>query len=95
MTAKVYCRENDGKHDFYVNVDKKEYFVFSQTVRKSVNDFYRNAVDIDRALCHGIGRRDHAIHHTMDKLILYIGYIESEYDIIILKKTKRKANRAA
>lgn len=94
MTS-IYYERTNGMHDFYLSNDGNDYYLFSQTVRRSVDFFYRGGVEIDKALCHGIGKRDLAIHHTMDKLIVYIKYIEVEYDIIVLRETKKKARRAA
>ena len=93
--AKVYCTAKDDTHDFYLNANGCNYYLFSQNKRKSVDSFYRNGVYLEKAINHGIGRSDWAIHHTMDKLMNYIPYIEKEYDIVVLRKTGKKQNRAA
>jgi len=89
--TKIYYKEGRGKHSFYMLNDRKEYYLFTQSKRKGVGAFYRGGVTLDRAINHGIGRRDRAIHQTMDKLIRNIKYIEEENDIVVLKKTGRKA----
>ena len=86
----IYCRSNSNKHDFYLNFEGYTYYLFSQPFRYGVDEFFKNGVKLDKAINHGIGRSDFAIHHTMDKLKAYIKYIETEYEVIILKQTKRK-----
>ena len=86
----VFCRRTEKNHDFYVRTDGNDFYLFSQKRRKSVGEFYEKGVILDKAINHGIGRPDWAIHHTMDKLVPYIRYIESEYKISILKKTKNR-----
>lgn len=91
----IYYERNNGKHDFYLNNGGNDFYLFSQPMKRSVDHFYRGGINLDKALCHGIGKKDHAVHHTMDKLKIYIRYIEMQHDIIILKKTYRKSKRAA
>ena len=86
----IFCRTTEKKHDFYVRTKGKDYYLFSQKRRKSVGEFYEKGVMLDKAINHGIGRTDWAIHHTMDKLIPHIRYIESENKISILRKTKNR-----
>lgn len=69
--------------------------MFDQSFRRGVDDFFRNGVIIDKALNHGIGRWDYAIHQTMDKLKMYIKYIESQNDITVLKNTSKKMRAVA
>ena len=73
--AKVYCTAKDDTHEFYLNANGCDYYLFSQNRRKSVDSFYRHGVYLEKAINHGIGRSDWAIHHTMDKLMNYIPYI--------------------
>lgn len=88
---KIYCKKNNGNLDFYMIYDKKEYYLFSQTYKRGVEDFYKQGVFIDKAIHHGIGKKDCSIHKTMDKLIKYIKYLEKETNVIILKKTQKCA----
>ena len=94
MTS-IYYERTNGMHDFYLSNDGKDYYLFSQAMKRSVDIFYRGRINLDKALCHGIGKRDHAVHHTMDKLKTYIRYIEMQHDIIILNRTYKKSKRAA
>lgn len=93
--AKVYCIAKDKRHDFYLSSDGSEYYLFSQNKWKSVDCFYRDGVHLEKAINHGIGRSDWAIHHTMDKLMTYIPYIEKECGITVLRKTIKKQRKAA
>lgn len=93
--VKIYCTKDKGKHNFYLLHNKEKYYLFSQAPKRSVESFYKNGIHLDKALNHGIGKRDYAIHHTMDKLRIYIRYIETEYDIVILDTTRRKSRRVA
>lgn len=93
--TKIYCKRTAGNHDFYVVVGKNEYYLFSQAFKRSVEKFYGHGVTIDKAINHGIGKRDHAIHHTMDKLKMNIRYLEIYNNIIILKRTMKRNAVAA
>lgn len=87
----IYCQERNGMHEFYMTLDRNEYYLFSQKYRVGVDKFYRKGVQLDKGIKHGIGRTDYAIHQTMDKVKRHIRYIEKEYNLIILDKTKIRA----
>lgn len=93
--VKIYCKKETDRHDFFMATDKEEYYLFSQSVKKSVDSFYKRGVLLDKALNHGIGRKDHAVHHTMDKLRKYIKYVEAQHDIVVLRQTDKKSKCAA
>ena len=88
--TKIYYKESCGKHSFYMKHEGKEYFLHTQPKRKGVGDFYRGGVPLDRAINHGVGRRDRALHLTMDRLTRYIKYAEEAYDIAVLRKSERR-----
>lgn len=92
---KIFCKRSDERHEFYLLAGGTEYYLFDQSFRRGVAEFFRNGVIIAKALNHGIGRRDYAIHQTMDKLKMYIKYIESQNDITVLKKTSKKMRAVA
>lgn len=93
--ATIICRNTShGTHTFYLKVDGEEYFLFSQTYRRGVADYYRRDLPLDRALDHGRSKGNTMVTHTMDKLPAYIRYLEQEYDLAVLEKT-RKARQAA
>ncbi len=87
MTNIIYCRTvAKGIQSFYVTVEGRDYYLFSQNFRKSNKEFYRNGVIVDRALNHSLSRST-SVRKTMTKLVPYIRYIEQEYDLEILRKT--------
>ena len=86
----IICKRRDKMHDFYVVVDRKEYYLFTQKYRAGVDDFYRGGVNLDKGIKHGIGKSDCSIHRTIDKLKRQIRYIETENEIAILDKTIKK-----
>ena len=89
--TKIYCKERKNMHDFYISVDRNDYYLFSQKYKTGVDNYYKGGVQLDKGIRHGIGRTDCAIHRTMDKLKKQIRYIEQEYNLIILNQTKARA----
>ncbi len=95
MKTKIFCRTRKSYNDFYIVFEGREYFLFSQNRRKGVERYYQNGVALELALKHSRGKTDCAIHRTMDKLRLYIRYIESQNEIAVLNKTKERIQKAA
>ncbi|MCR5665185.1 MAG: hypothetical protein K6G01_00010 [Eubacterium sp.] len=90
----IYCKTTaKGTHSFYLVFAGEEYYLFSQDYRKGVFEYYRNGVELNKAMQRSKAHYDTAILKTMDKLPIYIKYIEREYDIVVLEQTKRKAAR--
>ena len=92
-TAIVFCvgaTDHTNNHDFYIRVDGNDYFLFRQPYRKGVNQYFGNGVQLDRALRNNWNKLDRAILRTIDKLPTYIKYIEKEYGLTILERTKRR-----
>lgn len=89
MVTTIYCRTTNENNDFYMVHEGKDYYLFSQNRRKGVEAFYRKAKILDKALHHGNGKRDRAIHRTMDKLRSAIRYIKNENNIIVLERTRK------
>ena len=90
MANKIYCRTvAKGRQAFYLEANSKEYFLFEQDFRSSNKKMYRNSISI----CEVRKLKSHAstaVRHTAEKLIPYIKYVEKEYGIAVLKKTKNK-----
>ena len=87
MKNSIICKTTaKGKQSLYLKVNGKEYFLFSQSFRKSVRDYYRNAVTIDRALDYSAST-SLAVSKAMEKLRVYIPYVEKEYGVRVLNKT--------
>ena len=89
----VFCTSKNNFHNFYIADGKKEYYLFSQKYRGVINQFYSNGVTLDRAIKHVEGRDSRVLHHTMNKLKLYIKYIEKEYNVAFLNSTRKKMDR--
>ncbi|MBR4400473.1 MAG: hypothetical protein IKT09_02130 [Synergistes sp.] len=91
MKTTIYCRlTNKGVHSLYLLVGTEEFFLFSQAYRKGVEEYYgRGGVHIDESMKHSRAHNNSAITKTMDKIPMYIRYIEKEYDIKVLEKTKK------
>ena len=93
MKAKIYCKATSkGIHTFYLSVDKKEYFLFKQNYRKSNREFFMNGKFLTEIL-NATNVHSHATRKTIEKLLPAINYIEKEYDIAVLEKTKRKDDK--
>lgn len=91
MKPYIYCNTTaKGVQTFYVNVDGESHILFSQAFRHGVKNYFAKPVSIDRALDFSSARGDGAILRTMEKLPSYIRYVEREYDIEVLRKTRRK-----
>ncbi len=91
MRTTIYCKPTSkGIHSFYIAIEEQKYFLFEQNYRKGVNEFFRDGVDINRALDFSKAKFDNALIKTMQKLPIYIKYIEKNYDIEILKSTAKK-----
>ena len=91
MKTTIYCRITaKGIHSFYLIVGAKEFFLFSQAYRKGVEDYYSTGVGIDKSMKYSRAHNDSAITKTMDKIPMYVKYIEKEYAIEILEQTKKR-----
>lgn len=91
MKEKIYCKITDKEiHSFYLSTNKGDYFLFQQNYRKGVNDYFEKGVTLNEALNFSKSRQDNAIMRTMSKLPTYIKYVEKEYKVEVLEKTKQK-----
>ena len=91
MKSTVYCIPTDkGIHTFYLVVDGKEYYLFRQNYRKGVNSFFRDGVTLDRALDFTKAHHNDALIRTMQKLPIYIKYIEKYYGLEVLRATAKR-----
>lgn len=90
MKNSIYCRPTDkGVHSFYYVSESREYYLFSQPYRKGVADYFGYGVQLDAAMKCSKAHDDTAILKTMTKIPVYVRYIEKEYGIEILKRTKK------
>ena len=66
---------------------------FSQAFRKGVDEYYGRGVRIEKSIKYSKAHNDSAITRTMDKIPMYVRYIEKEYDIEVFEKTKKHGAR--
>ena len=91
LKTSIMCRPTDkGIHTFYLFIGNERYFLFRQPYRKGVARYYGNGICIDEALNCSKAHGDTAIMKTMHKLPMYIRYVEKEYDLEVLRKTKKR-----
>ena len=91
MKERIYCKANQkGIHTFYLLTERGEYFLFNQNYRKGVHKYFEKGVTLKEAMNYSKCHNDSAMLKTMSKLPMYIKYIEKEYDIEILEKTKQR-----
>ena len=89
MKNSILCKTTSkGQQSLYLQADGKEYYLFSQNYRSSVKDYYQTYVILDRALDYSANTGE-AVRKTMEKLRAYIPYIEKEYGVCVLNKTKK------
>ena len=94
MRATIFCKTTEkGVHSFYINVGNESIFMFSQAYRKGVEAYFGRGVMIDEAVKYSKAHNDTAITKTMDKIPLYVRYVEKEYEIEILERTKKRYER--
>lgn len=90
MKTKIICKPSKGLHTFYLVTEQGRYFLFNQNYRRSVQEYYGQGVPLTLALDHSKCHRDYAVRETMDKLPMYIKYIEKEYGISVLNHGKSR-----
>lgn len=94
MMTEIYCKQMvRGTHSFYLSTDEGDFFLFQQSFRRSVRDYFEGGVRLDKALDHSRANRDVNVIRTISKLPMYIRYVEKEYGITVLEQTKRKKER--
>jgi len=74
-------------------VGTEEFFLFSQAYRKGVEEYYGRGVRINESMKYSRAHNDSAITRTMDKIPMYVKYIEKEYAIEVLEQTKKRSSQ--
>ena len=91
MANMIYCKTTaKGVQSFYVTANGETQFLFSQNFRRGVKEYFERGVSIDEAINFKRANGNRAIVHTMEKLPLYIRYVEREYGMEVLRKTVLK-----
>lgn len=92
---KVFCRTTSkGIQSFYIKVENCEYFLFAQSYRVSVKEHFRAGISINECMNYA-SSRSVAVRKTLDKLKVYIPYIEKEFGIAVYNKTKDKNQKVS
>lgn len=90
MQTKIFCKINrSGQLDFYIAVDDERYFLFEQSYRKTVMAYFGNGVSFNQSMRFA-GSTSYAVRNVMEKLPLYVKYVEKEYGVSVFEQTKRK-----
>lgn len=90
---KIFCKTTSkGVQSFYLSVNNKDYFLFSQAYRVTVREHFRCGLSINECLDYA-QTKSCAVRRTLDKLKVYIPYIEKEYGVAVFNKTKKKRDK--
>lgn len=84
-----------GKTQFFLDHNGNTYYRFQQPYRKSVCAFFERGVVLNDVFNYSRAKRNPRIVKTISKLPYSIHYIESEYGIAVLERTKRRRGQAA
>lgn len=91
MRSLIFCRSTGHNiHSFYLSSGGRNYFLFTQRFRRGTHTYYSGGVPIDAAIDFSRAHRNTAVEMTMDKIPMYIRYIEKEYGIEVLRQTRRR-----
>ena len=89
MNATVFSKITaPGEQSLYLKASGREFYLFSQNYRRAVKEYYSSPITLDRALDYSCSN-GLPVRKTMEKLRAYIPYIEREYGVSVLKKTKK------
>lgn len=89
--AKIYCKQQpNGKLNFYVEVKGKAIYLFTQSFHVDVYKYYSKRRVLNEALDFGKSHYSCSMAKVMEKLPIYLRFIEQEEDLILLRKTAKK-----
>lgn len=90
MADEIICRTTEKDvQSFYLKHDGQEFYLFAQAYRKRNRNVFCNGVllaNVFKLASH----KSFCLQKTIDKLKIYIPYIEKEYGIAVLRKTKQQ-----
>lgn len=90
MKNYIYCTTTaKGEQTFYLAVQGTKYFLFVQAFRRSNKDVFEQGVSLFdlRKLKKNCS---FSVRHTAEKIPAYIRYVEQEYGVFVMEKTRRK-----
>lgn len=90
-SAKIYCtKQPNGKLNFYVEVKGKAMYLFTQSLHVDVYSFYSKRRTLNAALDFSNSHCSRSMAKVMEKLPMYLRYVEQEEDLVLLRKTAKK-----
>lgn len=91
MKNYIYSKTTDkGQQSFFLVVNGQEYYLFTQKFYRGVKNYFQNKVLLSKAIDFSSANNDTALLRTMEKLPMYIKYIEKEYGIFVLENSIKK-----
>ncbi|MBO7215081.1 MAG: hypothetical protein J6V66_06265 [Clostridia bacterium] len=94
MKKTIYCRTvAKGVQAFYVEVERKRYFLFNQKYYAGVRNCFRKGIDFN-LLSSACKSNNFAVRRTANKLKNYLKYIENEYCVVIYDKRVKQMSIA-
>lgn len=94
MKARIIARNSEhGFHTVYLEEGGKEYYLFRQAWYRGVEDYFGNGAVISDALDRSKAKCDRSVLRTMDRIIPGIRYVEKQYGISVLSRTKKAGTR--
>ena len=92
MKPIVFCKPTQkGVHTFFVKTDDGVKYLFTQSYRRGVHDFFSKGVSVNQVF-NDVCMYDTALCKTTKKLYSYLQYIEKEYEVDVLNTNTRKHN---
>ncbi len=94
--TRVFCKETTDRNlnsrlCFYLETKNENHYLFSQSFNQELYNLFKCGVSLDKALDYSQANRNKSILKAIDKLPSHIRYIEQEYGLTILRKTKKRA----
>lgn len=83
---------NEGRSlSFFVKQGDESHFLFMQNFNSTAYDFYKHGVSLEKAMSFKYGKKLKCSLMTKvsEKIRRYLKYIEKEYDMVILNKTRK------
>ena len=91
MNPRIYCTNDaKGRHVFFVKAYGKQYRLFSQKYRTSVQARFAGGLALDKALS---GARNFAVCKTAEKILSAIRSLEREENIVLLDRRATKCGK--
>lgn len=95
MKSMIYCKTTrKGIHSFYLVVNGERYLLFNQKYRRGVGRYFRRGVSINQSIDYSKTHNDAALKKTMSKIPMHLRYVEKEFDLQVLEKTKKKSKKS-